>query len=65
MQMVRIPREILRNLSDAIRDQSESDEDFAKSLDSLRRLPENTIGYEVARFNDVRRVFALPFQKAS
>jgi hypothetical protein len=65
MQMVRIPREILRNLSDAIRDQSESDEDFAKSLDSLRKLPENTIGYEVARFNDVRRVFALPFQKAS
>jgi hypothetical protein len=65
MHMVRIPREILRNLSDAVREQSVSDEDFAKSLESLRKLPENTIGYEVARFNDVRRVFALPFSKAS
>ncbi|HEY9644545.1 MAG TPA: hypothetical protein V6C57_28875 [Coleofasciculaceae cyanobacterium] len=65
MQMVRIPREILRNLSDAVRAQSESDEEFAKALESLRRLPENTIGYEVARFNDVRRALSMPFPKAS
>ncbi|NJR65801.1 MAG: hypothetical protein HC772_11490 [Leptolyngbyaceae cyanobacterium CRU_2_3] len=65
MQMVRIPREILRNLSDAIRTQSESDEDFAQSLECLRRLPENTIGYEVSRFIDVRRALSIPFAKAS
>jgi hypothetical protein len=65
MQTVRIPREILRNLAEAARAQVSSEEEFAKSLDYLRQLPENTIGREVARFIDTRRAFSLPFPKAS
>ncbi len=65
MQMVRVPREILRNLAEAVYAQSKSDEDLSKALESLRQLPETTIGYEVARFVDTRRAMSLPALRVS
>jgi len=65
MQMVRIPRDILRNLAEAIYAQSQSEEELSKALESLRQLPESTIGYEVARFVDTRRALSLPILKVS
>jgi hypothetical protein len=65
MQMVRIPREILRNLAEAIYTQSRSDEELSKTLESLRQMPESTIGYEVARFVDTRRALSIPVLRAS
>jgi hypothetical protein len=63
--MVRIPREILRNLAEAVCSQSKTDDELSNALESLRQLPESTIGYEVARFVDTRRALCLSVLRAS
>lgn len=65
MQVVGIPRDILRNLAVAAREQANSEEEFTALLGSLRQMPENTIGREVVRFIDTCRAFSMPFPTAS